>query len=284
MNYGSCRENRRAGAVARGGVVRVFLAALLAVAAAPAGAHGAAALERSPCRDLSFAGVAHTVCEIDLRRYRIDLHWRDADGRPYGSLGALERALAGQGRRIVVSMNAGMYEEDLSPAGLFVKAGQTQHPVNTRKGGGNFYMKPNGIFFIHRGGAGVAETQAFLHRRIRAEIATQSGPLLVTAGRLHPRFKADGDSRKIRNGVGVRRDGVVVLAISRQGISFGRFAELFRDVLRCPDALYLDGSVSRLSVDGAAGTSLSPEIGGFLSRKIGPIISVEERNSASAKF
>ncbi|MFC0220593.1 phosphodiester glycosidase family protein [Pseudochelatococcus lubricantis] len=261
-----------------GAAGRRLLAAVLAGVATLCCASGAVSREGAQmCREVSFAGVGHTVCEIDLRRYRIDLHWDDSKGAPYGSLGALERELARQGRRGLITMNAGMFEENLSPVGLFVSAGQVRHPANTRRGTGNFYMKPNGVFFVRGSRAGVAETQAFLKRGIRPDVATQSGPLLVTGGRIHPRFKSDGDSRKIRNGVGVRADGTVVLAISRQGISFGQFARLFRDELRCPDALYLDGSVSRLSVDGSVRAPLSYDLGGLTDRRLGPIISVEPR-------
>lgn len=230
------------------------------------------------CRDVDFAGVRHVVCEIGpaQRRagMRIDLHWRDGAGQAFGSLGAVERELAGQGRTPLVTMNAGMYEPDLSPAGLFVAGGKVQAPVNTRAGGGNFYMKPNGIFLMSGDRAAIVETRAFARSKQRPELATQSGPLMLSAGRIHPRFEADGASRKIRNGVGVRKDGTVVLAISRQGISFGQFARLFRDALRCPDALYLDGSVSQLSRDGAAGRTGPDDALAALRRPLGPILSV----------
>ena len=40
--------------------------------------------------------------------------------------------------------------------------------------------------------------------------------------------------------------GAVVVAISDEPVNFHRFARLFRDVLGTPDALYLDGKVSRI--------------------------------------
>jgi hypothetical protein len=49
-------------------------------------------------------------------------------------------------------------------------------------------VKPNGIFYIAAGRAAVAETQAFLKQRPQTNLATQSGPMLVINGRLHPRF------------------------------------------------------------------------------------------------
>jgi uncharacterized protein YigE (DUF2233 family) len=102
-------------------------------------------------------------------------------------------------------------------------------------------MKPNGIFYISAGSAGVAETQAFLKQRPQAELATQSGPMLVVDGRLHARFKRGSTSLKLRTGVGVRADGKVIFAISQEAVSFDSFARLFRDAQKCPNALFLDG-------------------------------------------
>jgi len=41
--------------------------------------------------------------------------------------------------------------------------------------------------------------------------------------------------------VGVRPDGKVLFAISQGEASFDAFARLFRDPLKCPNALFLDG-------------------------------------------
>jgi uncharacterized protein YigE (DUF2233 family) len=52
--------------------------------------------------------------------------------------------------------------------------------------------------------ASILETGSFLRQRPQADFATQSGPLLVIDGRLHPRFSREGGSRKYRNGIGLR--------------------------------------------------------------------------------
>ncbi|MBV9219209.1 MAG: hypothetical protein JO366_09605, partial [Methylobacteriaceae bacterium] len=49
--------------------------------------------EAPPCRILTEAGHAYSVCEFDLRGYQVKAFWRDADGKPYGSLGTLIAAL-----------------------------------------------------------------------------------------------------------------------------------------------------------------------------------------------
>ena len=70
--------------------------------------------------------------------------------------------------------------------------------------------------------------------------------MLVIGGVLHPKIEASGTSEKIRNGVGVKDGHIVIFAISEEPVTFYEFATLFRDRLGCPDALYLDGSVSSL--------------------------------------
>ena len=118
--------------------------------------------------------------------------------------------------------------------------------ANTRAGAGNFHLKPNGVFYVGRNRAGVVETSSFLKERPAADYATQSGPMLVVGGKIHPRIHADGVSEKSRNGVGVDREGMAVFAISNEPVTFHAFADLFRDALRCDNALFLDGSVSAL--------------------------------------
>ncbi|MGK9169679.1 phosphodiester glycosidase family protein [Inquilinus limosus] len=237
--------------------------------AAPVTAPASEAAAAPLCRPLSFEAVDYTVCEIDLRRYRLGLFWQDRNSQPYGSLYAFKRAMTAAGDPPRVAMNAGMYHSDLSPVGLFVSGGQELHPANLADGDGNFFMKPNGVFYAGDDGAGILETEAYLRRAPAARIATQSGPMLVIDGALHPLFSEDGTSRKIRNGVGVRDGHTVVFAISRDGVSFGSFARLFRDALGCRNALYLDGSISALSAPD--GLSVGWGI------RVGPILAVFDR-------
>ena len=219
----------------------------IAVLASPAVA------ETTPCRNVMHEGTAFTICEVDLRKQSVRLFLRRPDGEIYGRLSALPAALPGAGKptgappdRLQFAMNAGMYHADLNPVGLYVEAGREVTPANTRKGPGNFHLKPNGIFHVTDRTAGVMETAAFLKARPKVEYATQSGPMLVINGRLHPKFSASGESRKLRNGVGVRDPNTVVFAISEGEVSFGSFGRLFLTALKCPNALFLDGSVSTL--------------------------------------
>lgn len=202
----------------------------------------------APCRDASFEAVAYVVCEIDLRRYDIGVFHAGLDGKAFGSLDKFDKAMVDQGRTVLLAMNAGMYHQDLTPVGLLVEDGREKAPINVADSEGNFFLKPNGVFLVRKDGkASVMETSAYAAARPDVMFATQSGPMLVIDGRLHPRFEQNGTSRYIRNGVGVRDENTVVLAISRSEVSLGSFARLFRDGLDCANALFLDGVVSALS-------------------------------------
>lgn len=219
----------------------------------------------SLCERVVFEETAFVTCTVDPQRHDIRLFHRRPDGLPYGSL----ESFAAYGPAVVFAMNAGMYLPDLAPQGLYIEDGDVLSPLSTGDGDGNFHLKPNGVFMVMTDGqAAVVETEAFGAMPM-ARYATQSGPMLVIGGSLHPAFAENGDSRFIRNGVGVRADGIVVFAISLSEVSFGRFARLFRDALHCPDALYLDGFVSELADDKGV------LVGG--GHAAGPIVAVIER-------
>jgi uncharacterized protein YigE (DUF2233 family) len=186
------------------------------------------------------------VCEFDVRRDDLRLYLNDGSGHPYGGFAALARNLKARGRTLRFAMNAGMFEEDLSPVGLYVEDGKRRHRVDLRDGETNFHMKPNGVFWIGDRIAGVAETSVYLASRPAARYATQSGPMLVIDGAIHPRISPTGESEKVRNGVCVRDGTDVRFAISDAPVTFHAFALLFKDVLKCDNALFLDGSVSSL--------------------------------------
>jgi uncharacterized protein YigE (DUF2233 family) len=226
------------------------------------------------CNAVSFEGENYITCTVDLRLHRLGLYWRAPGGDAFGSLGALTRHLQSGGERPLFAMNAGMYHADLDPVGLYVEKGREIVRASTTNGPGNFHMKPNGVFYVANGKAGVLETGQYLRRGVRAEIATQSGPMLVINNRLHPRFPAEGISRKVRNGVGVRDADTVIFAISEGPVTFTAFARLFKEQLGTPNALFLDGSVSSLTAPGLDRT-------GF--RSLGPMIAAFEKGQRSER-
>jgi uncharacterized protein YigE (DUF2233 family) len=224
--------------------MRIAASAVIAAAAAAVVARGQPS-PRAACERHTFEGSPFTVCTFDARRDELRLAWQGKDGKALRGLARLADDLGDHARRVRFAMNAGMYDADGSPIGVLVTRGATAHPLDTSNGDGNFHLQPNGVFSLDRGGAvHVEPTAAYAARRPEPEWATQSGPMLVIDGALHPAIAADGPSRKIRNGVGARDAHTALFAISDEPVSFGRFARLFRDDLHCKDALFLDGVVS----------------------------------------
>jgi uncharacterized protein YigE (DUF2233 family) len=198
------------------------------------------------CSELQFRGTRCTVCRVDLHTDRLQLFQNDATGKPFTSFRRLAESLAGRNEQLAFAMNAGMYREDYSPLGLLVINGQQIHRINLASGYGNFYIKPNGVFLLSASGARIVESTQYRSLTDAVLFATQSGPLLLQGGAINPAFNPEGDSRLIRNGVGVVSADQVVFAISEEPVNFYEFALLFRDRLKCADALYLDGNVSSL--------------------------------------
>ena len=177
------------------------------------------------CAPQEFEGATMTVCRIEAGRDDLRLFWKSPEDQPFAGFGALAAGAAEQGLRLDLAMNAGMFHQDLSPVGLYIEEGRELAPLVTRDGPGNFGLLPNGVFCIGAGGYAVMESRAFVAERPDCRYATQSGPMLVIDGALHPRFLAESDSLNYRNGVGVSRDGqTAFLVISDDQVNFHRFA------------------------------------------------------------
>jgi uncharacterized protein YigE (DUF2233 family) len=205
----------------------------------------AAALE---CSEIDFQGARATVCHVSIGSDRLQLFLKDDSGAPFTSFRRLGQALATRGEQLLFAMNAGMYREDYTPVGLLVSGGRQLHRLNLASGYGNFYMQPNGVFVLAASGARIVASSEYRSLQDPAMLATQSGPLLVQDGQINSALNPQGTSRLIRNGVGVIDAARVVFVISENPVSFYEFALLFRDGLKCTDALYLDGNVSSLYV------------------------------------
>ena len=220
------------------------------------------------CEYVTFEDASFAVCEADPATDDIRLFLEDEAGETLGTFGALETHVVAMGKTLTFAMNAGMYHPNRSPVGLYIEDGDTLSQIVTREGPGNFGLLPNGVLCLGQNRADVIESRTFDRNKPTCTYASQSGPMLVIDGALHPRFLPDSTSRFRRNGVGVTGDGRLLSVVSNGRVNFHLFARFFRDVLKTPNALFFDGKVSRL---------FAPELGrddiGF---PLGPMIGVIE--------
>lgn len=199
------------------------------------------------CAEESFEGSGFVVCTFDPATSDLRLFWKDAEGRPFRTFSNLAASVRNAGRELVFAGNAGMYQTDFTPLGLYVEHGEELQQADTTtierppRQVPNFYKKPNGIFFLDETGAGILPTEEFLDARRVVRFATQSGPMLVIENALHPALIPGSTDTTRRSGVGVCEGGQVRFAISNGEVNFHDFARLFRDRLACPNALFLDG-------------------------------------------
>ena len=184
--------------------------------------------------------VSYTV---DLKTHDLQLYWKNDRGEVLHSIANLKSYVKRKNKTLLFAANGGMYQQDNTPLGLFIQNKKTVTPLNTRSANGNFYLKPNGVFYVNKNRAFICTTEDF-QPDPQIEYAMQSGPMLIIDGKIHPAFKEGSSNVNIRNGVGILPDRKVVFAMSKTEINFYDFAKYFQD-LGCKNALYLDGFVSR---------------------------------------
>lgn len=215
---------------------------------------------------LEHRGTTYHIYRLDPERDRLQLLLPEKKGEPNTFTKVRDR-LEKKGQKLKFAMNSGIFEGTLLPTGLHVSEGKTITPLNLedfvkeREGQltPNFFLKPNGVFFIRKNGtAGILESSAFAAANESVHLATQSGPLLVQSGSIHPVLSPDSESKRLRNGVGIDRSGTVVFVCSLHDHAKGEanlyhFAECFRDRLDCANALYLDGDISYVTIPGETG-------------------------------
>jgi uncharacterized protein YigE (DUF2233 family) len=239
-----------------------------------------ASIERAqanPCRHESLNGRSYVVCTFDPAKDHLRTYWQGTDDKPYRTFTALASDLQTKGKTLRFAINGGMYRGDLRPVGLYVENGRELIPANTATVVGspseipNFYKKPNGIFYIGNGKAGILQTEQFLAEKPEADFATQSGPMLIINGATHPAFIVNSTDRKPRDGVGVASTTQVYFVITKSWVSFYEFAQFFRVRLGCREALFLDGGEAPGLYAPELGRNDAPAHGGY-----GPIIAVVE--------
>lgn len=185
--------------------------------------------------------LAYTV---DTKTQDLQLFWKNDKGETFKSIQNLKNYVESKSLTLTFAMNGGMFNKDFSPQGLFIQNKKTLTVLDTGDGNGNFYLKPNGVFYITTdNNPFVCKTTDFKDNG-KIKYATQSGPMLIIDGQVHSAFKDGSTNLNIRNGVGILPDNRVVFAMSKTEINFYDFAKYFQS-LGCKNALYLDGFVSR---------------------------------------
>lgn len=234
---------------------RLAMYLLLATAVAT-GASCSHAADGPHNRAVQFEGATFRVVTLDLAQTRLQLFWRNPEThQAFANTSALRDWGRQHGRHLRFAMNAGIYDANREPLGLFVEHGTTRVPLNRAHGDpqqGNFSLLPNGVFYVDTANqAGVLATDSFAQADIHPRLATQSGPMLVINGKLNPHFIRDSSSLRWRSGVCVHPPQQVLFAVSEEPVNFDTFGRFFRDRLTCRNALYLDGTLSQIHVDGA---------------------------------
>ena len=193
-----------------------------------------------------------TSLTVDAQTANIEFYWKDNNGENLKSIGNLKKFAANNGKRLRFAMNGGMYQEGGKPLGVFIQDGKIVTPLNLRRAEGNFYLQPNGVFYLTNEKQAFVVTTADFQKELERDadrqsigFATQSGPMLVIEGQINSEFKIGSSNLYIRNGVCILENGRVIFAISRRRINFYDFAAYFKNA-GCRNALYLDGFVSRM--------------------------------------
>lgn len=215
---------------------------------------------------LEYEGALYHVYRVPVaEQSRLHLRWLDEGGKPMSNFGALQQQLDKEGKKIAFATNAGIYERGPKPCGLTICDGKELVPLNLAEAEGNFYLKPNGVFYLDdKNGPGIAEAREYQGLTITPRLANQSGPLILRKGVIHPAFKAKSPNLRQRSAVGVvtGTKEVVFVMSDREDRVKGRvtFHQLARFFLHlgCQDALFLDGDISQMITSPAPGTKFTP--------------------------
>ena len=181
---------------------------------------------------------------VDSKKLNIEFYWKNKKDVNFRNAENLKLWLKTQNKELLFAVNGGMYKKDNSPQGLYIENNVKKNEIDTTSGSGNFYLKPNGVFYLTNDKKpNICITKEFVDNE-KIKFATQSGPMLVINGKIHSAFKKGSSNLNIRNGVGVLPNNEIIFAMSKKEINFYDFAEYFKK-LGCKNALYLDGFVSR---------------------------------------
>ncbi len=187
----------------------------------------------------------YLVYTVNPKTQTLKFYWKSDQGEIYKNFKALKTDLSKNKKALIFAMNGGMYTKSNAPLGLYVENGKTISKLNTVKNAyGNFYMQPNGVFCLTTSNSPIICTTPEYSKLKNIKYATQSGPMLVINGKIHPKFTKGSKHINIRNGVGILPNGHLLFAMSKEKVNLYDFALFFKSK-GCKNALYLDGFVSR---------------------------------------
>lgn len=205
---------------------------------------------------LPFTPLAHAACTltdpalrvqsytVDARHEKIAMYWQNDKGKAWGSLASLLAGINGNGQ-VQMAMNGGIYGKDYAPLGLYIENGKKRAPLNRASGGGNFFIRPGGVFYLKGQRAAIVPLDALKNTQ-GMDYAVQSGPMLIENGVINWRLKPSARSRKLRNAVGIDKQGRVVFMLSSRETNFYDFACYAQSTLNVRQMLYLDGTLSKM--------------------------------------
>lgn len=206
----------------------------------------------------SYNGIEYRFFEVDARNEKIVFYKKPADIKKESSP--------------LMVTNGGMFDPDYSPHGLLVVDHKLYHKLDARTAkGANFYVHPNGVFFVDQGKYGILPTREYatLYPKEQPDFATQSGPMLVINDSINPIFDKHSEYINTRSGVGILPNGNTIFVIA-DFISFYDFAAIFKNVYHCKNALFLDGGISEMLIGETEESDLP-------NHKFGPTIAVYKK-------
>ncbi|HUH73079.1 MAG TPA: phosphodiester glycosidase family protein [Chitinophagales bacterium] len=193
------------------------------------------------------------ILNTNSEQHEINFHLKSNSGIHYESISNLYNTLNSDTTEVLMITNAGMYLQNLDPQGLLIENSTIVKKLNLIKSNNNtnFYMFPNGVFALDTNlQAIIMETDSFSKNVPESQIkhATQSGPMLLIDGKIHPKFINGSKNLNIRSGVGISSENHsnILFIISNSEVNFYDFASVYKNLFNCDNALYLDGAISQM--------------------------------------
>jgi uncharacterized protein YigE (DUF2233 family) len=167
----------------------------------------------------------------------IKIVWKDSTAIPYMLFKNVQKAYP----NATFMINGGKSTKSHHPIGLYVENGKRLSPIKTIQNPKiSTGVKPSGVFVIKKGKAYISNSMNQGHYN-KVDYAIQSEPILIWNGKLNrklPRGKI-----QMRNGVGIKKDGMVYFACLK--MDYREFAQHFLDQ-GCISALQLDDEQSEI--------------------------------------